>query len=833
MRIRAVPAPASASKDSGTGGRRVAAAPAEPVVDTRVPAAAKGTRAVAAPVAVAPDATDAQAAAYMLSQKPKRAKAKGGVNMFAVVAAMIIVGVLGAYLLSDWYFGGAELEVEKPVVSDLPPSLSPVTRTTKEGSKPGRLRPLGYETTSTHGLSGKGEEGLVSYLNRMSSMQATARADVSLLSPTDRRPGIGGEAFGQIPPRAPGSGSEGDADTPAMGGDEDVPALPEDRMNLREALSPEAYPPSGLEPRQYLVHLRNALNRPRGAKLDLEKVYILLSMYYRPEIKPEDYRGAIHAMASELYNRLAPKGDDGIRRVVSDGREQVRIVVEFMLHGLGPFHGWEVQEFHPGLISHGTPVQDQSFLVYDTLKEGPNKRNEAASTALNLLTLVLVRKLATDVANGPDDPRVYVPLYGVRLPDRTILRYDADGPFKPLPMDEADPASAVARGLLDTGSRNPTDPALAVRGIPYARNIELIRNGNHYSGAEYVRRMAISPTDVTSGTYLMTLDDKQFFASLGYELARADIRRRGAANYQRAKAILEEWVLDRDDGSGARFDGSKRVAPVVPSPRGDPGMRDAYMLYADMLLQQADYEGIKRQIDENLVLQENHERLSELRGLIAHQRARLESARAYLEDALKLSPNNPRAHLYLGDIDFIMDDGSLPDSLKGTDADRLSKAMHHFAMAESLDNGALNGQDRFLLHYHRALAHKRRGDLLPALADFKRVAEINPTFSRTPAFEKVQDRLMLDRAYEVLAAPSDIEDGQLKFQAVQFLADNIMLVPTHRPELMRCCDLIGKVDNVAAEWQLVKFLEKLTGWDHGRDGAAWKRHMKLYFDENR
>jgi len=835
MRIRAVPAKAvepSSAKDSGREGRRNVAAPSAPMIDTPSVAPAKGAKPTAAPVTVAPSRPDPQAAAYEVGTKARRPKSKGGAFKVFVVAAVLVVAVGGAYLVSPYLMPGEPLNEPKVAESVLPATLHPQTRTTREGSKAGRTRSLGYEATAARGLAGSNDESLATRLAQLAAMQSSTAADFNLLSPNDPRPGLGGESFGQIPPRAP----EGDGvspETEAKGEDADVPALPEDRKDLRESLSPEAYPPSGLEPRQYLVHLRNALNRPRGAKLDIEKVYILLSMYYRPDINPDTYRGQIHAMATELYGRLAPKGEDGIRRVVTDGREQVRIVTEFMLHGVGGFRGWEVQEFHPGLISHGTPVQDQAFLVFDTLKHGPNKRNEAASTSLNLLTLLLVRKLSTDVANGPDDPKVHVPLYGVRLPDRTILRYDPDGPFKPLPMDEADPSSAVARGLLETSSRNPTDPALAVRGIPFARNIEMIRNGNHYSGAEYVRRMAISPTDVSSGTYLTTLDDKQFFATLGYELARADIRRRNPSNYLRAKTILEEWVLDRDDGTGVRFDGGQRAAPVAPSPRGDPGMRDAYLLYADMLLQQADYEGIKRQIDENLVLQENHERLSELRGLIAHQRARLESARAYLEDALKLSPDNPRGHLYLGDIDFIMDDGSLPDSLKGSDADRLSRAMHHFAMAESLDNGALNGQDRFLLHYHRALAHKRRGDLIPALADFNRVAEINPTFSRTPAFEKVMDRLKLDRAYEVLAAPSDVEDGQLKFEAVQFLADNIMLVDSHRPELMRCCDLIGKIDNVAAEWQLVRFLQGLTGWTHERDGAAWRRGFKQYFDENR
>lgn len=824
MRMRAV-----APTPKAEGRRTPAAAPAPAAAPVAAAPKKGGTKAAVAEPLADPDAPgdDPQSQAYQDRAGSRRKGGKGARNL-AVLASILVVGVAGSYLAIEHLWPKDALEVTEAQLTPIAPSLSSATRSTYQSPRAGRLRESTFTSTiAAHG--GQADDGTLSdHLRRLTALrEASGAPDLGILNPVVRRDGIGGDNGETIPARPPGM-IDPDVEAEA----EAAAPLPQDIESRREALSPDQYPPSGLERHEYLKTLRNALNRPPGSKLDLEKAYILLSMYYQPTLNPDSYRAAIQDMASELYERLAPKGADGRRKVINDGREQVRIIREFMLHGLGPFKGWEVQEYHPGLISQGTPIEDQAYLIQDTFRDGATKRNVASSTAMNLLTLVLVRKLASDVRPHSNEPKVHVPLYGVRLPDRTILRYDVDGPFKPLPIEESNADAMWTDTALPVTADTPVQPALAFDPLEYSRNIEFLRNGNHYSAGDYIRRYSISSSDVSSGTYLVTLDDKQMFASLGYEIARSEVLTRKQEGYIRARTLLEDWVLDRDDGTGVRPDGGSRVRPERPTPRGDPSMRDAYVLYAEMLLQQADYEGIKRQIDENLVLRENPERLSELRGLIAHQRARLESARAYLEDSLRFSPENARAHLYMGDIDLIMDDGSMPDRLSGTEADYLGRALRHFGMAEQLDRGTLNGQERFLLHYHRALAHKRRNNLLPALADLDRVAAINPTFALTPAFEKVRDRLRMDRAFEVLGAPSELESGELKFEAVKYLSENLALEKSHRPDLMHCAALIGRIDNIAAEWKLIRYLQALTGKDFERDSAAWTRHFRAYFEQN-
>ncbi len=791
----------------------------EPRRATPEPAAARPAKPAvpATPVAVADD--DEEPAPRRRREPRAERRSRQRTNRIMIVAAMLAVVVGGGYLAVETLWPKDPLKTAEIPVSQEVARLGVSTRSSFGAERRGRLRELGYEPTPASELAVSASPNLYDHLRQIAAARAEAESpEFDLLTPRDPRPGFGGTSTQEETPPESGvsdlSQDEEEANTPA---------LPADVETRRQSLSPDAYPPAGLsDPRQYLVHLRNALNRHAGTKLDLEKAYILASMYYNPHLEPDTIRGALTSMASELYNRLAPRGEDGRRRVVTDAREQVRIITEFMLHGLGPFKGWDVQEFHPGLIDHGTAPADQAYLAHDTMANGPTHRNQASSTALNLLTLILVRKLAHDIKPTEDDPHVHIPLYGVRLPDRTILRYDMSGPYMAVPREDGEATMSADQPM----PRDPSAPALSVDDSIYARNIEFLRNGNHYSGSDYIRRYGISDSDLSSGTYLVTLDDRQLFATLGYELARADVSRRTGEGYQRAKAVLEEWVLDRDDGSGRRWDGSPRPKPQASTPRGDPGMRDAYLLYADMLLHQADYEAIRRQLDENIVLRSNPGRMSEIRSLIAHHRGALESARAYLEDALRISPQNARAHLYMGDIDFLLDDGSLPPSMLGGERDLLGRALGHFDRAEALDAGTLTGQERFLLHYHRALAHMRRGNLLPAMADMDRVAQINPQFARTPVYTMVRDRLKLDRAFEVLEAPSTEADGEMKFDAIGFLGQTLAVKADHRADLLRAAALVGTMDNIAAQWELAKVLTTLTGAEPGRDAAAWRREIE-------
>jgi tetratricopeptide (TPR) repeat protein len=810
------------AKEAARGGRRQPASePPAPVPTSAAPAAAQKQPKAAVPAAVGtePEEDEVEVTPRRKREHAAERRSRQRTNRIMIVAAMLAVVVGGGYLAVETLWPKDPLISATVPVHTVEARLGVPTRTSFEAERRGRLRELGYEPTQASELAVSASPNLYDHLRQIAALRdAPETSEFDLLTPRDPRPGFGGTATEEETPPVSGvSGVSSDEE------EANQPALPADVESRRHSLSPDAYPPAGLaDRRQYLVHLRNALNRPRGTKLDLEKAYILASMYYNPHLEPDTIRGALNSMASELYNRLAPQGDDGRRRVVTDSREQVRIVSEFMLHGLGPFKGWDVQEYHPGLIDHGTAPADQAYLASDTLANGPTHRNKASSTALNLLTLILVRKLAHDTKPTESDPDVYIPLYGVRLPDRTILRFDANGPWLPLPTEDGRSGPSYDRPM----PRDPSATTLSVDDSIYTRNIEFLRNGNHYSAGDYIRRYGISDSDLTSGTYLHTLDDRQMFATVGFELARADVSTRTGEGYLRARAILEEWVLDRDDGSGRRWDGAARPQPQTSTPRGDPGMRDAYLLYADMLLHQADYEAIRRQLDENIVLRSNPGRMSEIRSLIAHHRGALESARAYLEDALRISPQNARAHLYMGDIDFLLDDGSLPPSLLGGDRDLLGRSIQHFDRAEALDNGTLTGQERFLLHYHRALAHMRRGNLLPALADLDRVAEINPTFSRTPVFAMVRDRLKLDRAFEVLESSSDVDDGETKFAAITFLGETLVLGADHRADLLRAAELVRSIDNIAAQWEMAKMLREKTGADHGRDAGAWRREIE-------
>ena len=436
--------------------------------------------------------------------------------------------------------------------------------------------------------------------------------------------------------------------------------------------------PAGRDQGYYWTLLRNALNRKASDEFDLEKAWLLLTMYFNPEYDPEEYTSKIDDLSRELKSALVSEerqmvdGVEQVRRVLrgKDERTRVEAIIQFMLHGMVSNEvetargtgvdyrrvhgGFEIQEYHPGIRGAGIPLYRQHFLADQVLANDLKAGNSASSTALNILTLILLRRLSMEVLAADDiesgmEVRVSIPMFGVRLPDRTILRYDHRGWGNMIPDVEnilqAEPSRAIPPelGRLKTGTRTEIKSADA-----YERNVEFLRNGNHYNGSDYWRRYNLSSTDLVEGIYLRTLSDLHMFATLGYEIARVQIAAGNVEgvdqptktrHFNQAQKILEEWVLDRDDGRGFRFDNSRRSAPreEFRMPRGDLSLRDAYILYAQLMLDRSDYSGIKRMIREANVFTASPDRATQLFGAIQKVNGQLDQATATLERALMAS----------------------------------------------------------------------------------------------------------------------------------------------------------------------------------------------------
>ena len=642
----------------------------------------------------------------------------------------------------------------------------------------------------------------------------------------------------------------------------------------REVFKPGVYPEAGRSRDYYLTLLRNHLHRQDNAVLDLQKAYILLSLYYDPSIDPDLYRGYFDGMVAELYDALTQPADaSGRRELIPDPRQQVAIITEFMLHGYipqvdenglrtvrpTPYPGWRVQEYHSGIPGPGVAPQGQAMLVNEVFNPelmamgsdnagAARRQNVASNTALNLLTLIIVRRLQHQLP-GLDSEKlgVKLPVYAVRLPDRTILRYNnMRGPGELIPDEET----------------NKNDS--------YARNIEFLRNGNHCSGKDYVRRFMISDGERASGLYLQTLHDKHFFASLGFELAQAHVHHanspEGAAQhdelFSQAQTLLETWVLDADNGMQGlrqvrRPDGSLREAPEVPMARGDPELRDAYLLYADMMLSNAHFADLQAQMEQSPSLRDALDDASELNGRQELDRGNLNAARAYFTKALEVADEaeNARANYFLGEINFLLAKWSNQPRSGMAEEAKLSEAIRRYDMAIDADllTSALSGDERRTLYFHRAIAHRDEGDLWKALGDMNKVAEMAPAFARTPIFETLVSRMKIDRAFEVLLKseaklPDPQAEGQAKFEAVAYLGTSLSLNAKHRGELLRCAEAFGNTGNIAAEWRLAGTLKAIAATapipagdmagayeympDFGRDGAKWADWLRAYFAAN-
>lgn len=111
---------------------------------------------------------------------------------------------------------------------------------------------------------------------------------------------------------------------------------------------------------------------------------------------------------------------------------------------------------------------------------------------------------------------------------------------------------------------------------------------------------------------------------------------------------------------------------------------------------------------------------------------------------------------------------------------------------------------------------------------------MNPRFARTPRFDKISQRLKIDRAFQVLEAPSNtIAQGDLKFSALNFLEETLMLEPEHMADFLRTASIFeSSNDNIALEWEISAFLHNTTGQNFSRDADAWKSWIEDYFAQN-
>lgn len=794
-------------------------------------------------------------------------KKAGGLSprAWTIIAFAGVIAIVGGFLVANHLFGN------KPEIKRLPEIVIPHLQSTGEINTPS-FKPFDAAQS----------------INR-TSRQAAVATLANPIDPSDifgtiadreekQLGGLTGEGSADFSVLATGLLGETDSsrarpDTVDLSPPKDRSAteLPADRVDHRIARSPSEYPESGLNPQRYWIWLRNALNRPEGSDIDLEKAWIILSMYYNPQLDPQVYLAWLNDLTAELYSRLAPlDAATGERRIVTDGRERVRILSDFMQHGMGPYLGWEVEDYRPDVVHHGQRPEKHRMLVNEVLMYNPRERNRASNTAMNILTLILLRKLEkqTFTFEGRKQPSVMIPIYGVRLPGRSILRYDSMGKGRVVPdQDNVSMVSSGAGTLNDEAFGDQSGPRIEADVLGYARNIEFLRNGNHYDGEDYVRRFSISDSDRAQALYLRTLSDKRFFATLGYELAQIEITRGSREGYDRARLLLEEWVLDRDDGTiGPRsakkaviseVTGRPRSQPPVRFPRGDEDFRDAYLLYAEMLLQQSEFASIREQLDVNPVIRNSPERAATIRALLAAHANRIDSATAYLEDALAMNDDNPRAHLLLGDIHFIRDDGTTPVATRGTYMDPLTRALEHFDKAFAFDNrlGRLAGSERRLLHFHRGLARYRQGMLDSALEDLTYLGKISPEFAETPAYASLLRDVQIDRAFVRLTTNDGTTNGNQKLVEAEFLRQDLLdgvespatapggvrLNPAWQQTYLRVTAALPKIDVVVVRLQLLNALQEATGHTiapiagderHEQTARAWERWIKQHYSQN-
>jgi tetratricopeptide (TPR) repeat protein len=110
-----------------------------------------------------------------------------------------------------------------------------------------------------------------------------------------------------------------------------------------------------------------------------------------------------------------------------------------------------------------------------------------------------------------------------------------------------------------------------------------------------------------------------------------------------------EYVLGRAMiQANKRRDGIARIEKVAEGSRS----ADAYMLAGSTLLQLNEYEQARRDLDEALVLNDKLPGIYSLAGMARDKTGNIKEAEAAFREALKLTPDDFTANLYLGAILF-------------------------------------------------------------------------------------------------------------------------------------------------------------------------------------
>ncbi|MEE9311391.1 MAG: hypothetical protein V3V10_03155 [Planctomycetota bacterium] len=363
------------------------------------------------------------------------------------------------------------------------------------------------------------------------------------------------------------SESTAEPEVPTLLSDEANPdeTLPEDVKTKREAFKPGELPEQGRPWRDYLAVLKNALDLPRGVDCDLEVCWLLLNQTIDPQFDAHGYR--------EHIRRLSEKLDPSLASSIST-EQAIRRLTTFLN-----------SEFTVARDSR--PLSLPNDVLASTVKPA-----RSSPAAINLMALVLLRRLAESASPPLAAQELHQLGYTRRIPGRTILTFDG----RPL-------------------------------GRELFRNADFTQAGTNVSDRQLARN--IRDSDILGGLYLQRLTNREFFATLVSELAPA-------LEATKAKALLLEVSLDER--------------------RGDPAYRDGWVTLAKLKLRSDEITDLENLVAMKAQGIETEGLAEQVLALRSEQAGELEAARDAAILALRADDENPNAMLLLARIHFALDE---------------------------------------------------------------------------------------------------------------------------------------------------------------------------------
>lgn len=361
--------------------------------------------------------------------------------------------------------------------------------------------------------------------------------------------------------------STAEPEVPAPLPDETNPdeTLPQDVKTRREAFKPGELPEQGRPWRDYLAVLKNALDLPRGVDCDLEICWLLLNQTVDSQFDAHGYR--------EHIRRLSEKLDPLLASAIST-EQAIRRLTTFLN-----------SEFTVARDSR--PLSLPSDVLASAVKPA-----RSSPAAINLMALVLLRRLAEN-SNPPLAAQELHQLgYTRRIPGRTILTFDG----RPLGRD-------------------------------LFRNADFSQAGAYTSDRQLARN--IRDSDILGGLYLQRLTNREFFATLVSELAPS-------LEALKAKALLLEVSLDER--------------------RGDPAYRDGWVTLAMLKLRSDEITDLESLVAMKAQGIETDGLAEQVLALRSEQAGELEAARDAAMRALAADDQNPNAMLLLARVHFALNE---------------------------------------------------------------------------------------------------------------------------------------------------------------------------------